>query len=367
MKPPTAPQISIVIPIKNEAKNLNELVKTIASLNFKSYQIILIDDNSQDDTKKILKNLSKNHPINHIVRKNQTGYGSALKLGLEKAKNSEIIATADGDLSYDIKKIPKLVAEIKKGNDIVIGSRYIPGGKIKNWPFSRILISKLLKLFVSLSLNTKVKDNTSGCRAYSSKALKAILPKIRSNGYSVLEEILFIAKKQNLKIKEIPITFQDRTRGASKANILKESLGLARTVLTLRKESLIRFCKFLLVGASGILVNEGLLYILTEKAHWHYLLSGIVSIETSILSNFILNDLWTFNDKRKHTFFARLIRFNLARILTLLVNLGLLWGFTLIGVNYLISNLIGIIAATLLAYSLSSSWVWRKKDQIKEK
>jgi dolichol-phosphate mannosyltransferase len=356
--------ISIVIPIKNEAKNLNNLVKTINYLKLGTYQIIFIDDHSLDGTLKCFKNLSKKYPIKYFIRKNQTGYGSALKLGLEKAKNSEIIITTDGDLSYDLKKIPELVKKINKKNeenDLVIGSRYVPGGKIKNWPFFRILISKILKSFISLTLNTNVKDNTSGCRAYSKKAMKKILPEIKSDGYSVLEEILFIAKKKELKIAEIPITFQDRTRGKSKAKILKEAIGLIKTLAVLRKRSIIRFLKFLVVGASGIIVNEGLLYLLTEKMHLHYLLSGIISIEASILSNFFLNDFWTFKDKRNGHFFKRFMRFNFARILTLIINLGILWLFTFFGLNYLIANLIGIAIATLLAYSLSNSWVWYHK------
>ncbi|MCX6742269.1 MAG: glycosyltransferase family 2 protein [Candidatus Pacearchaeota archaeon] len=358
--------ISIVIPIKNEAKNLDCLVKTISMLKLGAYQIIFIDDNSLDGTLECLKSLSKKYPIKYVIRKNQTGYGSALKLGLEKVRKSEIVVTTDGDLSYDLKKIPELIKRInKKGeeNDIVIGSRYVPGGKIKNWPFSRILISKLLKLFVSLTLNTNVKDNTSGCRAYSKKAINKILPEIKSNGYSILEEILFIAKKKGLKVVEIPITFQDRTKGKSKAKILKEGAGLIKTVAALRKRSIIRFLKFLIVGASGIIVNEGLLYILTEKGHLHYLLSGIISIEISILSNFFLNDAWTFRDKRDGYFFNRLMKFNFARALTLIINLGISWSFTLFGLNYLIANLIGIAVATLLAYSLSNSWVWYHKKQ----
>ena len=96
--------ISIVIPIKNEAKNLDNLVKTIDSLKLKNYQIIFVDDNSQDGTKKILKKLSNSYQIKYFIRKGQTGYGSALRLGLEKARNSDIVITTDGDLAMILKK-----------------------------------------------------------------------------------------------------------------------------------------------------------------------------------------------------------------------------------------------------------------------
>ena len=120
-----------------------------------------------------------------------------------------------------------------------------------------------------------------------------------------------------------------------------------------------RFLKFCVVGASGVVVNEGLLFVLTEYVGLFYILSSIIGMEIAIITNFILNDSWTFRDKNNGTFFSRLLRWNSARFLTVLVNLFVLWALTTLGMHYLISNLFGIALATGLAYAMSSKWVWK--------
>ncbi len=125
-----------------------------------------------------------------------------------------------------------------------------------------------------------------------------------------------------------------------------------------------RFIQFCIVGLSGVIVNEGLLWTLTEFAGVFYIFSSIIAIEISIIANFMLNDVWTFKDKREQgtkKYFTRLGKWNLARILTSIINIAILWALTSFGMHYLISNLIGIFLATLLAYGMSLSWVWSKK------
>lgn len=349
--------ISIVVPTLNEAQNLETLTEKINAIS-PNYRIIFIDDNSKDGTAEILKRLSKKYNVNFFIRKNKRGYGSALKLGLEKAKNSEIIVTMDADLSHNPSDIPKLIKKMQK-NDIVIGSRYIAKGKIRGWPLLRRITSKLTNLLVSFSLNLGVKDNTSSYRAYSGTFVRKIIKSIRSEGYSILEELLFLARKENAKISEIPITFQNRKEGKSKANMFKEAFGLVKMIMRLRKKLVKRFIKFLLVGFSGIVVNEGLLWLLTEKLNFHYLLSGAISIEASIISNFILNDLWTFRDKRNDPYLLRMLKFNVSRVFTGVINLVLLFVLTTLGLHYLVSNLIGIAVATIIGFTLSFRWVWK--------
>mgnify|MGYP000731125056 CR=1 FL=1 len=130
-----------------------------------------------------------------------------------------------------------------------------------------------------------------------------------------------------------------------------------------RKGELLRFVKFCLVGASGVLVNMGLLWLLTEFVGLFYLLSAAISIETSIITNFILNDRFTFPDRRsagaKH-FLKRLVKFNLISLAGLGINLGVLWLLTAVfGVYYLLSNLCGIAVATLWNYLANIGWTWR--------
>ena len=125
-----------------------------------------------------------------------------------------------------------------------------------------------------------------------------------------------------------------------------------------------QFIAFCIVGASGVIVNEGILFILTEYFGLFYLLSSIFAIIISINTNFILNDLWTFRRLRKRSnksYFGRLISWNCARILTAIINFLILAGLTSIGLHYLISNLIGVVVATGLAYFLSIKYVWKQR------
>ncbi len=352
-------RIAILIPIYNESKNIENLVKKISDIS-KNYEIIFIDDDSKDGTKKILENLSKKHNVSYFIRKNKRGYGSALRFGFEKTRNFDVVVTMDADFSHNPKDIPKLIKEIEKGKDVVIGSRYIGGGKIKNWPLLRRITSKLTNSFVRFFLDTNIKDNSAGYRAYKNKFIKKILGDIKSEGYSIGEEILFLAKKNQAKISEIPVTFLDRTQGKSKAKMIKEAFGLLKMILRLRKRDIRLFLKYCIVGLIGIAINEGSLYFLTENIGLHYLLSGAIAIELSILSNFILNDLWTFKNNRHGHYMKRLLKFNFARMLTAVVNFIFLFGLTYIGINYLISNLVGIVVATLLGFRLSIKWVWKK-------
>jgi len=130
-------------------------------------------------------------------------------------------------------------------------------------------------------------------------------------------------------------------------------------MIQLKNREYRRILKFSIVGGSGILVNEGLLWLLTEIIGVFYLLSGLIAVEASILSNFILNDIWTFKDRRNGSFLSRMLKFNIARAIIIIINIGVLWALTSLGLNYLIANLIGIIAATVFTYTSSLKWVWK--------
>ncbi len=130
-------------------------------------------------------------------------------------------------------------------------------------------------------------------------------------------------------------------------------------MIQVKNREYIRILKFGIVGGSGIFVNEGLLWFFTEIMGFFYLLSGLIAVEASILSNFLFNDVWTFSDRRNGSFMNRMLKFNFARGIIILINVGILWALTSLGVNYLIANLIGIITATIFTYASSLKWVWK--------
>lgn len=213
-------KISIVIPTYNEKNNLPVLIpeiNKIAQLNNLKINIIIVDDNSPDGTGKVADQLSKKYPIEVVHRPRKLGLGTAHIAGMKKAieNESEVIFTMDADLSHKPKYITNFLNALNN-NDVVVGSRYIEGGKMDS-AIHRRIISKGGNLIAKIMLGLNVKDITTGYRAYKLEVLKKInLDNIKSNGFSFLEEILYLCSKNNFKIKETPIIFPNRGYGFSK-------------------------------------------------------------------------------------------------------------------------------------------------------
>ncbi|MCX8193853.1 MAG: glycosyltransferase [Candidatus Pacearchaeota archaeon] len=350
--------ISIIMPTLNEANNLEILFRRIAKLKLRNYEIIVADSNSKDNTIGMAKNLAsrKKWPIKAIQTGN-TDLSNAIIKALPKAKG-DIVAVIDADLQHPPELLPKMFDLLKKGNDIVIASRFAKGAKtelnLRRICISRVYIT-LSHIFVPKTKT--IKDPASGYFAFKKKILKNV--RLEPIGFKILLEILAKANYSNDKVLEIPFTFGLRARGKSKFN-LKQSFIAFKHLLKLATYSKEhhRLLKFLAIGATGIVINEGLLWLLTESGLF-YLFSSLIAIETSIISNFIFNDLWTFKKERKGKFFTRFGKFNLVRLATLAINFIVLWVLTSLGLYYLLSNLVGIAIATTIGYLASLWWVWK--------
>ena len=218
----------VVTPTYNERDNITKLLQQILALP-KQLDVLVIDDNSPDGTAQIVKNLQKNNPrVKLLERPGKLGLGTAYIQGFKLALNSsyDFIVTTDADFSHDPKYIPELIKNLDE-YDLVIGSRYTPGGGIKNWPLKRRFLSRMGNLYAKFILNTPVNDNTAGFMAIRSDLLKKInLDEIRGQGYAFLMELKYRCLRHNAKIKEIPIIFVERIFGKSKisSNIIKEGL-----------------------------------------------------------------------------------------------------------------------------------------------
>ena len=229
--------VSIVIPTYNEKENITPLVEKIINvchLNKIEFEIIIVDDNSPDGTGEIADQLAKKYKnIIVIHRERKLGLGSAYKTGFKKA-SSEIVVETDADLSHDPNNIPKFIELIRKGADVVIGSRYVEGGTIVGWPYQRRLISKSANALANFILGMDVKDVTSGYRAYMRRALNKIgIEAVKSEGYAFQLEMVYLARKRKLQIIETPITFVDRKIGTSKLS-RNEILKFFLTVIKLK-------------------------------------------------------------------------------------------------------------------------------------
>ncbi|MCX6776217.1 MAG: polyprenol monophosphomannose synthase [Candidatus Micrarchaeota archaeon] len=228
--------VSVVIPTYNERDNIRKLLNRISAAMEKAgvgYEIVVVDDNSPDGTGEVVKKIASKTHTRLIARRAKLGIGSAYKEGVESTRG-RIVVTMDADFSHDPSIIPLMVEEIGKGNDIVIGSRYVKGGAIDKWSIYRRIMSRTAGLFAKLVLGLKTNDLTTGYRAYTRDALRIIkFDELTSSGYSILMEVVFRAERAGLSIKEVPITFHDREGGSSKLGF-SEQLKYALTVIRLR-------------------------------------------------------------------------------------------------------------------------------------
>lgn len=354
-------KISMIIPTYNERDNLQFLVKRIdKALSNLNYELIIVDDNSPDGTGELAEKLSKDFPIKIIHREGKKGLASAVIDGFKHAEG-EVLGVMDADLQHPPENIPELLREIKRA-DIVIGSRYIENGKIDGWSFKREIISKGAGILAHILLPKirSIKDPLSGFFLLKSDVIEGV--DLNPIGYKILLEILVKGNYNDLI--EVPYIFKERGGGKSNLNIkehinyLKHLYKLART-----EGEINRFFKFCLVGSIGVFVNMGLLWFLTEIFGLFYLISAIFSIESAILSNFSLNEFWTFKDRGTRSIpfiLTRALKFNLVSIGGLVINIGVLLTLTeILGVYYLISNLFGIAVAVLWNFTVNTWWTWK--------
>jgi len=353
--------ISIVIPTYNEAENIGGLLQKIREVfDDREMEFIVVDDNSEDGTAETVKDLkSEIDNLKLIEREGRSGIGSAYKRGFQDAKG-DIVLQMDADFSHRPEDIPKLVSAIENGNDIAIGSRYVEGGDRNDPLFRRInpLIGRFLYTYI---LKSPVSDFTSGFKAYRKEVARKIPEYDLPNGFHFQAASLMKMVKEGKTTQEVPIDFRPRRAGEPKYSTrdLVDNIELFVRLFLDQYEELIKFC---VVGASGVLVNMGLLYFLTEEIGLYYILSAFIAVESSIISNFALNELWTFVEKGKKGIkhvFKRFFRFNSIAVAGLGINVAVLATLTeFAGIYYLFSNLIAIAAVFGWNYLANVRWTW---------
>jgi len=208
----------VIVPTYNEKENVNRLVDEIF-VHAPTINILFVDDNSPDGTADTIKNLQKNNGRIHLLqRQNKEGLGRAYIAGFKEALrlNFEYMFEMDADFSHNPKEIPNFLKAVEEA-DVVIGSRYIYGVNVVNWPMERLLLSFFANKYAQMITAMPVKDTTGGYKCFRRKVLETIdLDNIKSNGYAFQIELNFKAWKKGFRIKEIPIIFIDREFGESK-------------------------------------------------------------------------------------------------------------------------------------------------------
>lgn len=353
--------ISVVIPTYNEAENIEDLLREIREIvSYREIQFIVVDDDSEDGTADIVKDLkSEIDNLNLIERKGKSGIGSAYKRGFQDAEG-DVVIQMDADFSHRPQDVPKLISAVENGSDIVIGSRYVEGGD-RNDPLLRRINPWIGRFLYVHILKSPVSDFTSGFKAYKHKVAEQIPKYDLPDGFHFQAASLMRLVKEGKTTQEIPINFQPRRAGEPKYSTkdLVDNIELLVRLFLDRYEEMV---KFGLVGTSGLLVNMGLLYFLTEQIGIYYLISSAIAVETSIISNFALNEVWTFVERGKEGtkhIFNRFFKFNGISIVGMGINVSILAALTeFAGLYYLFSNLVAIAAVFGWNYLANVRWTW---------
>jgi dolichol-phosphate mannosyltransferase len=232
----------VIIPTYNEKENIEAIIRKVFSLAV-PFDILIVDDNSPDGTGQIVKSLQQTFPGLHILeRKEKNGLGTAYIAGFHWCleKGYDYIFEMDADFSHNPEDLPRLYDACRNGADMSIGSRYVTGVNVVNWPMSRVMLSYFASKYVRMITGMKIHDTTAGFVCYKSEVLNKInLDRIRFRGYAFQIEMKFTTWKHGFKLQEVPIIFTDRTLGQSKIskNIIREAVW---GVLALKMKSWFR-------------------------------------------------------------------------------------------------------------------------------
>jgi len=286
----------VIVPTYNEKDNLDELVRRVTgscAAQGLEVELIIVDDNSPDGTGSHAEELAKNNPVKVVHRPGKLGLSSAVLEGVKLARGT-VLVIMDADLSHPPEKIPELVGKVNSGEaEVVIGSRFVEGGSIENWPFYRKIVSKGAAI-LARGL-TKVKDPMSGFIALKRSVIDGVA--LDPVGYKIGLEIL--VKGKYSKVAEVPIQFANRKAGKSKlgGSEMLRYIDHVSMLYEHRRYWLGKYLKFALIGGVGALINLAVFWIAREAFLATPFWAIAIAFVVADTNNYIWNRLWTFKSK----------------------------------------------------------------------
>lgn len=370
-------KLSLVLPTYNEGNNIQEIIKILSKLLDSQipsdYELIVVDDDSPDRTWEVAAQLLPDCPQLQVMRRGEErGLSTAVIRGWQAARG-EILAVIDADLQHPPEVLLQLLQEMERGADLAVASRHVEGGGVSEWSALRRFLSRgaqVLGLLILPEVIGRLSDPMSG---YFMVRRRAIVGKTLSPvGYKILIEVA--ARGRVRWIAETGYVFRERQAGESKVT-WKQYVEYLQHLLRLRLSRSARFLQFCLVGLSGVFVDMGMLYLLSDPTVLGLPLtrSKIIAAELAIINNFLWNDLWTFSDisqrqPGKRQRLKRLIKFNIICLAGLILNvliLNLLFnqaGFQYLPYGRYLANLIAIGIVTIWNFWFNLKLSWRVTD-----
>ncbi|WP_460125146.1 glycosyltransferase [Stetteria hydrogenophila] len=358
---PGKPLVSVVLPTYNEAENvagiIDALERVLTHAGFE-YEIVVVDDSSPDLT--WVRALEKGSPRVRVLARRVSrdpplggGLASAIRVGVLHARG-EFVVVMDSDFQHPPEVVPKLVEKaLETGADVVIASRYARGGGVEGWSRLRLLMSRAASLlaWVAIPQARATSDPMSGFFLLRRSRVLDTVEAMKPRGFKFLLELL--ARSPSLRVAEVPYVFRSRAAGRSKLGYRAILDFLVHTAL------LSPMTRFAVVGLIGTLVNLAVMKAVLG-ATGLVDAASLAGIEAGLLSNFALNEAWTFREHRRGSLPARLAGYHLASAGGALVTYATMKALhALAGVDPLLGQFTGIIAGFLVNYLASSTAVWR--------
>lgn len=371
----------IIIPTYNEAENIGKLIDVLQKEVFPTVpkkwnmHILVVDDSSPDGTGEVVKKLEKKYDnVRLFTNTEKVGLGGAYMRGMTHAISTyhpDVLFQMDADFQHDQTLIPKFLEKIDQGADIVIGSRYMPGGSIPEyWGIDRKLLSVGGNIYIrTLMMDKQVHDWTTGFRAVKPWVFEKVKDKITElKTYSFQISFLYFARKAGAKVAEIPLNFKERKHGVSKMPGIE---GMIKTFWFITRMRVIdflhsRFFKFGLVGFTGFLVNYIGLELL-KRAGLSTYFATLFATELAIISNFVFNNVWTFKDKKIteiKEFAVQFAKFNLSSLFAVIAQPFIVTGATKLFGDTSLVRLGGLVFALVVVivpynYVVYNVFIWK--------
>lgn len=365
MSPTPDLHATVVVPTYNEAESLPELLRRICAA-LPGAEVLVVDDASPDGTAAVARGLAERYPVRVVERQGERGLATAVLRGLAEAR-SDLCVVMDADLSHPPERIPDLVRAIEQGADVAIGSRYVPGGRIDHWPLTRRLASAAGTLFARAL--TPCRDPLAGFFCLRRSLLNGV--RLKPRGFKILLEIL--ARARPRRIVEVPIRFEDRGIGRSKftAREWREYRGQLRELYRELNPWPWRAAKFLVTGASGVVVNLAVYSLLTRVAHIRVAEATAGAFVMAMTWNYAVNRLWTF--RARHVPLLRsylLYGFGTlgglaiqAAVMHAMLGFGFFQPAPVHGGYDYAALLLGIVAGTAVNYAASELLAFARRDE----
>ena len=370
-------KVVIVMPAWNEVENIKSMVEVLTQDEFPKIgadmQLLIVDNHSTDGTAEAAEDASKKYNNVHIIQQKNSGLGWAYVSGMQYAIDelkADAILEMDADFQHPPRFVKPMVEAYLSGAEYVIGSRYIEGGSVpKEWAASRKAISFFGNLFIrTVLLNFKIHDLTTGFRLSKVRGVldKIELVKLRDlDKFAYKVDLLYQSLKNSKKTVEVPLEFASRTKDKSKFN-WKEMVATFKLAIILGIKDKQRFIKFGVVGFTGFLVNYLGLEFLKRMGLTTYW-ATLFATEMSIISNFILNNIWTIKDKTITSVkdvIMQFAKFNLSSLFAVIVQPLVVNGATTLFGDTSLIRLAGLLFALFLVvvpynYIVYNLFIWR--------